>query len=232
MQTYAVRRGDTLGRIASKFYGDPARFPLIVAANHIQDPDKLRLGQRLVIPDLTTATQGVVLDTPVTPLTGTIPFQTPYAAISERRLQRLHPIVASRGRSMIELCSHAGIAILVTQGLRTWDEQDALYAKGRSAPPIGRKYIVTRAKGGQSYHNFGLAFDIVVLDSLGKTDWDATHPGWKRAAAIGKSVGLEWGGDWVSFKDSPHFQYTNGLTLAQCCSLYSSGIESIWDQVA
>ncbi|TLY41369.1 MAG: M15 family metallopeptidase [Nitrospirae bacterium] len=95
-----------------------------------------------------------------------------------------------------------------------------------------KKYIVTKAKGGQSYHNFGLAFDIVVLDSLGKADWDTNHPGWKKAGDLGKSVGLEWGGDWKSFKDLPHFQYTGGLTLEECRELFPSGLEAIWAKVA
>ncbi len=83
---------------------------------------------------------------------------------------------------MIDLASHEGLGLLVTQGLRTWAEQDALYAKGRTIPPIGKLFVVTKARGGQSWHNFGLAFDIVVLDALGKNDWDISHPGWATAA--------------------------------------------------
>ena len=132
---------------------------------------------------------------------------------------------------MIDLCAHAGIAILVTQDLRTREEQDTLYAKGRTVPPLGKQFIVTNAKGGQSYHNFGLAFDTVVLDSVGKADWNTGHPSWARSAAIGKSLGLEWGGDWKTFKDVPHFQYTGGLTVADCRELYPSGLQAIWDKV-
>src|SRR5207245_1159897 len=98
--------------------------------------------------------------------------------LSEQRLAAVHPILATRARSLIDLCAHASITTMVTQGLRTWEEQDALYAKGRTTPPVGKPYIVTMAKGGQGYHNFGLAFDIVVLDSAGKSDWDTSHPGW------------------------------------------------------
>jgi peptidoglycan L-alanyl-D-glutamate endopeptidase CwlK len=87
------------------------------------------------------------------------------------------------------------------------------------------------AKGGQSYHNFGLAFDIVVLDAVGKADWDVSHPGWKQAGALGRSVGLEWGGDWTGFKDWPHFQYTGGLSLVQCRSLFPQGLDALWYRV-
>ncbi len=52
MATYTVRPGDTLGKIAKKFYGDARRFTLIVSANSIVDPDKLTVGEELAIPDV------------------------------------------------------------------------------------------------------------------------------------------------------------------------------------
>ena len=234
LATYTVRPGDTLGKIAKKFYGDARRFTLIVSANSIVNPDKLTVGKELVIPDVPAVVGGepAPAETPAPPVTGALAAASPMAKLNEQRLAQVHTILAIRGRCMIELCAYAGIAVLVTQGLRTWEEQDALYAKGRTVPPIGKKYIVTKAKGGQSYHNFGLAFDIVVLDSLGKADWDTNHPGWKKAGDLGKSVGLEWGGDWKSFKDLPHFQYTGGLTLEECRELFPSGLEAIWAKVA
>lgn len=157
------------------------------------------------------------------------PILNPMARLNEQRLAKLHPALAIRARAMLDLCAYEGFAVLITQGLRTWEEQDALYAIGRTNPPDGK--IVTKAKGGQSFHNFGLAFDIVILDSVGKADWDTNHPGWARAAELGKSVGLEWGGDWTSFKDLPHFQLTGGLTTAQCRQLYPQGLQAIWDKV-
>jgi len=179
MATYTVRPGDTLGKIAKKFYGDARRFTLIVSANSIVNPDKLTVGKELVIPDVPAVVGGepAPAETPAPPVTGALAAASPTAKLNEQRLAQVHTILAIRGRCMIELCAYAGIAVLVTQGLRTWEEQDALYAKGRTVPPIGKKYIVTKAKGGQSYHNFGLAFDIVVLDSLGKADWDTNSPG-------------------------------------------------------
>jgi D-alanyl-D-alanine carboxypeptidase-like protein/LysM domain-containing protein len=229
MLTYRVKKGDTLGKIARKFYGDSARFPLIVAANHIPDPDLLSIGQVLIVPDLLVAETGL---TPrAAPRDSPARNSTRPVALSDQRLNGLHPIVASRARAMLDLCSLSGLAILVTQGVRTWEEQDALYAKGRTLPPIGASHFVTKSKGGQSYHNFGLAFDIVVLDSMGKTEWNISHPGWKRAAEAGQSVGLEWGGAWRGFKDIPHFQYTGGLTLAECRTLFAEGIEAVWEKL-
>ena len=97
--------------------------------------------------------------------------------------------------------------------------------------PIGRSHIVTNAKGGYSWHNFGLAFDIVVLDALGKGDWNTSHPAWKRVGGLGKSVGLEWGGEWKQLKDLPHFQYTGGLSLSTCRRLGAHGFAPIWSRV-
>jgi LysM repeat protein len=230
MVSYTVKKGDTLGRIAKRFYGDASRYPLVVAANRIADPDELTVGQTLVIPDLTTAAAALVPSPAVAPSPpGAVAGRR---ALSEERLARVHPGLAARGRSMLDLCAQAGVTLLVTQGLRTWEEQDALYAKGRTVAPIGKKSIVTNARGGQSYHNFGLAFDIVVLDSVGKASWDDTHPGWRTAATIGKSLGLAWGGDWKTFKDTPHFQYTGGLSLPRCRDLYTAGgLPEVWRAV-
>ena len=229
MQTYTVKSGDTLGKIAKKFYGDAARFALIVAANHIGNPDRLAVGAKLVIPDV-----GVPVTPTPSPVSVTTPVSSatsPTAKLNEQRFAQLCPSVATRGRAMVELCAHAGLAILVTQGLRTWEEQDELYAKGRTLPPIGKQNVVTNAKGGQSYHNFGLAFDIVVLDAVGKADWNTSHPGWSIAANVGKSLGLEWGGDFKSIKDLPHYQYTAGISLDRCRDLFPTGLQSLWAEV-
>jgi len=225
---YRIVKGDTLGRLAARFYGSAARYPLLVTANRIQNPDKLKVGQLIVVPDPTPAKANgkpKPLATPKTTLTDHI------HDLNEQRLAQLHPIVATRGRSLIALALHEGFGVLITQGLRTWKEQDVLYAKGRKTPPLGKAFIVTNAKGGQSWHNFGLAFDLVVLDALGKATWDLKHAGWKRVGALGKSVGLEWGGDWKTFKDIPHFQYTCGLTLAGCRQLGAQGLAPVWAKV-
>jgi hypothetical protein len=225
MRSHTVKPGDTLGRIARKFYGDASRYPLIVSANRIADPDRLAVGRRLVIPDADVAGRAFP------PGTGPSPDALPARSISSQRLDALHPVVRARGSAFLLLCAQAGLSVMVTQGLRSWQEQDALYARGRTLPPIGRKHRVTMAKGGQSYHNFGLAFDIVVLDAVGKADWDVSHPGWRQAGTLGKSVGLEWGGDWTGFKDWPHFQYTGGLSLVQCRSLVPHGLDTLWQRV-
>jgi len=98
------------------------------------------------------------------------------------------------------------IKLRITQALRTFAEQDALYAKGRTVPGS----IVTKAKGGDSYHNYGLAFDVAIVEN-GGVSYNITP----EIAAIGARYGLEWGGNWTSFKDKPHFQDTKGQSITQ-----------------
>ena len=103
-------------------------------------------------------------------------------------------------RLLVE-CENLGIRIFVTSTLRTFHEQDALYAKGRTVPGD----IVTHARGGESWHNHGLAFDIAFRVPPASSPYGEENP-WAEVGAIGKSLGLEWGGDWTRFRDRPHFQ--------------------------
>ena len=118
---------------------------------------------------------------------------------SEAVIATLLPQVRSLARALVQKASSCGIQIKVISGLRTYAEQDALYARGRTAP--GRK--VTNARGGYSNHNFGIAFDIGVFS--GKA-YQAESPKYKAVGALGTELGLEWGGNWTSIVDQPHFQ--------------------------
>jgi peptidoglycan L-alanyl-D-glutamate endopeptidase CwlK len=117
-----------------------------------------------------------------------------------------------------------------THTLRTFAEQDALYAQGRTKK--GSK--VTNAKGGQSYHNYGLAIDIALLvdkDGNGtfetaswdtKTDFDGDKKAdWQEIVAIFKRYGYEWGGDW-KFVDAPHFQKTFSKSIMELQQLHKT----------
>jgi peptidoglycan LD-endopeptidase CwlK len=128
---------------------------------------------------------------------------------SNRKLANVHPYVKNKAIELIKKAYTKGIYVQVTQGFRSIEEQNELYAIGRTKP--GK--IVTNAKGGQSIHNYGLAFDIVILNNDGSLNWNTNDNRWKRVGQIGESIGLEWGGSWKTFKDMPHFEYTFGLTL-------------------
>jgi len=148
--------------------------------------------------------------------------------ISLARIELLHPKLRTEAREIyIAICNALkGRAIVrFTQTLRTIVEQDALYAQGRTAP--GK--IVTNAKGGKSYHNYGLAIDICLIidgkeasfDMLKDYDGDKISD-WMEAVSIFKTRGWEWGGDWEK-KDYPHFQKTFGKTTAQLKSMIKGG---------
>ena len=129
--------------------------------------------------------------------------------INSRNLDDLVPPDKQRAEAFIAAAKARNIDLLVTSTYRDNESQDALYAQGRTAPGN----IVTRAKAGQSWHNWRCALDVVPLVN-GKAIWD-DQAMWKQVGEIGKSCGLEWADDWVTFKEFPHFQYTGGMTLAQ-----------------
>ena len=106
------------------------------------------MGQELFVPDTAVVSAPVVSPAPTAVVAAGGAGSNPTARLNEQRLARRHPVLAIRARCLIELCAYAGIAILTTQTLRTWEEQDGLYAQGRTRPPIGKKHIVTNAKGG------------------------------------------------------------------------------------
>ena len=130
--------------------------------------------------------------------------------INSRSLDDLLPEVKKRVETFIQLCKDNNIDLLVTSTYRDNESQEKLYAQGRTEP--GR--IVTNAKSGDSFHNYHCAVDVVPLIS-GKPDWDGTHPIWQTVGQLGKQAGLDWAGEWHSFKELAHFQYTGGLTIAQ-----------------
>lgn len=124
------------------------------------------------------------------------------------KLELLKPKVRELAEKLMSECKKLGHQITITQTLRTIEEQDALYAQGRTKPGN----IVTKAKGGYSLHNFGVAFDICPIVN-GKTEWN-DNALFRKIGEIGMKIGLEWGGTWDSFPDLPHFQYLAGYSLA------------------
>jgi hypothetical protein len=142
---------------------------------------------------------------------------------SEKRLQQLHPALATAVRAMIADLAARGIVVEVVQGLRTFAEQDALYAKGRTKPGA----IVTQARGGQSNHNFGLAADLCPFTN-DKPDWNAPIAVWAAIGASAAAQGLEWGGQWKKFLDKPHVQLP-AMTVKECARCYQAGgLDAVW----
>ena len=134
--------------------------------------------------------------------------------INSRKLEDLHPIVRAKAVEMKRRVeAELGVELIITSTVRDDEAQNALYAQGRTKP--GK--IVTNAKAGHSWHNFKLAFDVVPVRH-GKPVWGTSGEDgklWNRIGEIGEECGLEWAGRWKKFIETAHFQYTQGLTLAQ-----------------
>lgn len=127
--------------------------------------------------------------------------------INSRNINDLHSKVAAKCSEFINRCKAKGIDVIITSTYRDIASQNALYAQGRTAP--GKK--VTNAKGGQSFHNWRVAFDFVPIVG-GKAAWN-NNALWTQCGEIAEGVGLEWAGRWIRFKEMAHCQYTGGLTL-------------------
>lgn len=141
---------------------------------------------------------------------------------------QLHPRLQSKIKELILKSAKAGLLIGIGECVRTVEEQDALYAQGRTEPGN----IVTNAKGStySSMHQWGIAFDFYRNDGQGLyNDSDAFF---RQVGKIGKSIGLEWGGDWTSPVDKPHFQLPDwGSTPAKLKAMYGTPekFRSTWE---
>ncbi|WPB58828.1 M15 family metallopeptidase [Xylophilus sp. GOD-11R] len=122
---------------------------------------------------------------------------------SEKTIAGLQPEVAPYARLLVARAADIGIQIKIISGLRTYAEQDALFAQGRTKP--GPR--VTNAKAGESNHNFGIAFDIGVFDGATYLPESAAYDA---VGAVGLEIGLDWGGNWTTIKDRPHYQLRPG----------------------
>lgn len=144
------------------------------------------------------------------------------------RIQLLHPKLRDEATDIYhEICEalNGKVICRFSHTLRSFAEQNALY---------NAKPQVTKAKGGQSYHNYGLAIDIVLLvdkDGNGTNEtasWDVKRDfdddgkaDWMEIVAIFKRHGWEWGGDW-KFYDAPHFQKTLGHSIVELQKMHNT----------
>ena len=128
------------------------------------------------------------------PVTGTKP-----------QVKDLLPLVKRQADKFVQEMEMMGLPIRITEGYRSIERQNELYAQGRTT----KGNIVTKAKGGESLHNYGVAIDIVFR----KQGYDASNDQWLAAATIAERLGFEWGGTWNDFVDKPHFQIMKGYKL-------------------
>lgn len=160
--------------------------------------------------------------------------------MASRRLEDLIPEAEEAARRHVLLCADAGIELLIYCTLRDAHEQARLYRQSRTKEQVQAKIDQLTAKGfpalarilkevgpqksgpkvtgagpGESFHQYSRAYDCVPVLN-GKPVWSSSGEGgklWAKVGQLGKKCGLEWAGDWTSFREFPHFQLTGGLTL-------------------
>ncbi|MFB4168055.1 M15 family metallopeptidase [Virgibacillus sp. JSM 102003] len=132
--------------------------------------------------------------------------------------EELDPVVAAKTNQLLKKSAQQDINVVITEKIRSIKRQNDLYEQGRSSDGD----VVTYAKGGESYHNYGLAVDFALRNNNGEIIWDINYDGnnngkadWFEVADIAKQLGFEWGGDWSKFKDYPHLQMDFELSIRQ-----------------
>ena len=136
-----------------------------------------------------------------------------------RDITMCHPQLQLLANKLITECKKQGLIVKLGECFRSVAEQDALYAQGRTT----KGSIVTNARGTSysSMHQWGVAFDVIRND--GKGAYNDSDNWFSKVAKIGKSLGLEWGGDWTSPVDKPHFQLPQwGSTPTKLKKLYGN----------
>ena len=132
------------------------------------------------------------------------------AGLNKKARAKLEPFVVEAQALMAK----SGVTVEVLSGLRSWQQQAALYAQGRTKPGP----IVTKARPGSSWHNYGLAIDLGLFRAgkyLDEAEPKTADNLYTQIGALAAQRGIEWAGTWRSFPEGPHFQITFGLTLAQ-----------------
>ena len=142
---------------------------------------------------------------------------------TNRRIGLLHPLIRRYvALAVNELEKEHNIFVRVSDGLRDFDEQDRLYGSSRTSKKLYERGVNveyanpkgswrTNAKGGESFHNYGLAVDLVEIRD-GKAHWGDAK--WDIISEVFKKHGFEWLFEQIK-KDKPHFQMTFGYTWKQ-----------------
>jgi peptidoglycan L-alanyl-D-glutamate endopeptidase CwlK len=134
-------------------------------------------------------------------------FDKMWDYITNKKISSLDPRLQNPSADFInDVKDNLGISLRIIQGYRSIEEQNNLYSKGRDASGkvVNKKDVVTNAKGGQSYHNYGLEIDVVAMENNNrKTNFNVV-PSNSVLVDIGRSYGIQWGGDFKSIKAYPH----------------------------
>lgn len=136
---------------------------------------------------------------------------------TEGNLRTVLPAMQAKTRELLALLKREGIRAKVVSGTRTYAEQNLLFAQGRTKS--GR--IVTKARAGQSNHQFGLAIDLGIFSLEGA--YLPESPLYDLAVELSRQIeGLARGADW-STPDRPHMELAHGLKLAEVRRRFEAG---------
>lgn len=169
---------------------------------------------------------------------------------SQERIAQVAPKFGAIVTELVVQAAAQGVEIRVTQGLRSWNMQGALYMQGRETletvndarHAVGlyliaeaENHIVTKAQPGHGWHEFGLAVDVVPddLEKAGfQPDWHDEHPVWQQMIGIGIGLGLKSGSTFRTFKDNPHFQPSTvpGSPTDETRQIFQqAGMQAVWE---
>jgi peptidoglycan L-alanyl-D-glutamate endopeptidase CwlK len=139
--------------------------------------------------------------------------------IRDGDITHLYPPFTQAVRDALMTLSATGFDIFVFEGLRSFDQQALRYAQGRTTPGS----IITRARPGYSWHQYGCAVDL-VFGGDGKWSWSGNYDGVERIMRV---KGFES----LSF-ERPHFQMTFGLDIDEAFTLNASGgLPAVWGRL-
>ncbi len=147
--------------------------------------------------------------------------------VNSRKIEDLNKVLQRAVEEFLKRCEEKGLKVCITQTLRDTEYQNWLYSQGRTREGS----IVTNAKGGYSNHNFGIAFDI-CKNVRGEEYSDVSF--FEQCGAIWEDMGGTWGGNFKSFVDRPHFEFTNGLSTSEFRSgkVLSEDVRMEWEKMS
>ncbi len=136
---------------------------------------------------------------------------------TERNLTALQLPAQRAARRFMARVLADGIDARIISATRSYDEQNTLFRQGRFGNPGHR---ITKARGGQSRHNFAIAWDLGIFEGGAYLQNAAPYD---RAAEVGLDEAIEWGGHWQSFQDRPHYRLAVGLRISEVRERFEAG---------
>lgn len=134
---------------------------------------------------------------------------------------QLHPEMDRRVTQLVENARAEGMDVYIFEGKRSPQRQAQLKSQGNN---------VTNAGPGRSFHQYGMAVDVVFHDPKGNPSWDSRN-NWQELGRLGKDAGLRWGGDWKR-RDYGHFELPTSMSSKEIKALCDKiGLEQLWKEV-